>query len=363
MKLKCLHVILLVFLISLLDLFVFKLLDLRQTQPQHSFHMATNKSLDSSLVEQSLEDNNSSPVEQSLQENNYSLSDLPPKSALWTDKIHLCINFNLNGIKPNKQVTETLMSYYLPFFKKITLIFDGYWSRPDYVPELVDFISCDSHIGWYQHKCIRTCIQRGSEETKGFLYIADDMFINLTKMAELPTTKLWMVDSEVCSYSKILNLGHPGCEWPWWGPPTNGAKNLDIVIKSLPAKWKEQLVKTAGFPDHFKSYCTSDIIYIPQALVTDMTHVLDHIINTAKLFCEIATILAVNIVARNRTTLVNGYLWGDKSMAAIKQRATTAHFVHPVKLGLQAYLDIWIQFMEKELSINNRELQYQNKST
>ncbi len=339
MKLKCLHVVvLLVFVISLLDLLVFNLLDLQKIQ-QTQFHMVT-KQFDNEIF---------SLVEESLNKKGYSLSDLPPKPALWTDKVHLCINFNLNGIKPNKQVTETLMSYYLPFFKNITLIFNGdNWSRPDYVPEFVDFISCDSHIGWYQHKCLRSCIQRGSEETKGFLYIAEDMFINLTKMAELPITKLWIVGSAICRYSATQTLGHKGCEWGWWGPPTNGAKNLDIVIKSLPAKWME-LTKTAGFPDHFHAFCTSDIIYIPQALVTDMTHVLDHIISTAELFCEIATILAVNIVAPNRTTLVNGYLWGDRSMAAIKQRATTAHFVHPVKLGIRDHRDIWIQYMEKQL--------------
>ena len=273
-----------------------------------------------------------------------------PRPNLWTDKIHLCVNFNLNMIKPTKNVSDLLISYYHPFFKNITFIFNGNWSKPDYVPEYVDFISCDSHIGWYQHKCIRSCIHRGSEETKGFLYIADDMFINLTKMAELPTTKLWYIESEVRSYSCIQN----GCDWVWWGPPTYQAKKLDIVINSLPDKWKEQLVKTAGFPDNFKAYACSDIIYIPQALVTNMTDVLDHIINTAELFCEISTNLAMNIVAPDKVYLVNGYLWNNKGIAAIKQRANTAHFVHPVKLGIQAHRDIWIQYMEKQLSISNK---------
>ncbi|XP_064407012.1 uncharacterized protein LOC135351834 [Halichondria panicea] len=289
-------------------------------------------------------------VEQSLNKKGYSISDLPPKSALWTDKIHLCINLNLNGIKPSKAVIETQVSYYFPFFKNITVILNGdNFIRPDYVPEFVDVISCDSYYGWYQHKCIRSCIQRGSDDTEGFLYIADDMFINLTKMAELPTTKLWTIGSRVCSYSSIQTPGHEGCEWYWWDAPTYGAKNLDIVIKSLPAKWKEQLVKTAGFPDHFKAYCISDIIYIPQALVMNMTHVLDHIINTTELFCELATNLAMHIVAPDRITLLDGYLWDDKSVAAIKEMATTAHFVHPVKFGIREQRDIWIQNMEKQL--------------
>ena len=342
MKLKCIRVVLLVSAISLLNLLAFNLYyDLQQTELHMAIkHFYTDGSFYSSLVEQS------------LNKKGYSISDLPPKSALWTDKIHLCINLNLNGIKPSKAVIETQVSYYFPFFKNITLIFNGdNWSRPDYVPEFVDVISCDSHLGWYQHKCIRSCIQRGSKETEGFLYIADDMFINLTKMAELPTTKLWtVVESAVCSYSMIQTPGRKGCNWPWWGRPTYGAKNLDIVIKSLPAKWKEQLVETAGFPDHFIARSVSDIIYIPQALVTNMTHVLDHIINTTELFCEIATNLAVDIVAPDRTTFVYGYLWDDRSVAAIKKMATTAHFVHPIKLGIREQRDIWIQYMDKQLS-------------
>ena len=221
MKLKGL--VLLAFAVSLLELLVLtldiRIYDLLQQQNVHTA-ISRFRRLNSSLVERSLNKKgysisdlppkpalwtdkihqngsfNSSLVERSLNKKGYSISDLPPKPALWTDKIYLCINFNLNNVNPGKQVTETLLSYYLPFFKNITLIFNGdNWSRPDYVPEFVDVISCDSHRGWYQHKCIRSCIQRGSEETKGFLYIADDMFINLTKMAELPTTKLWSVGS------------------------------------------------------------------------------------------------------------------------------------------------------------------------
>ena len=67
----------------------------------------------------------SSVVEQSLNKKGYSISDIPPKSSLWTDKVHLCINFNFNKIKPSKVLTETLVSYYFPFFRNITLIFDG----------------------------------------------------------------------------------------------------------------------------------------------------------------------------------------------------------------------------------------------
>ena len=68
---------------------------------------------------------------------------------------------------------------------------------------LSNVISCDSHVGWYQQKCIRSCMQQGTEETKGYLYIADDMFINLAMMADLPTTKIWFTRTEPLDYWKI----------------------------------------------------------------------------------------------------------------------------------------------------------------
>ena len=292
-------------------------------------------------------------IESSLQKKGYSVTDLPPWSALWTDKIHLCVMFNLKGIKPRKDVTDILISYYFLFFENITLIFDGAnWERPDYVPEFVNVISCDSHEGWYQHKCIRSCMQQGTEETKGYLYIADDMFINLTMMSDLPRTKIWFSHMTQKNYSWILNPGPKGWDWDWWGPPANGSKNLELVINSLPVEWKDQLRKNAGFPEHFKSKAISDIIYIPHTLQDKMSVTLSFIINTTDLLGEIATCLAVNLVTSDYVTFRYGYLWGPdrNSIDYIKKRARTAHFVHPFKLGLNENVELWIKYMEKQLS-------------
>jgi len=61
-------------------------------------------------------------------------------------------------------------------------------------PDFVEIIRCDSSNGWYQHKCILQCLQSGHYDPKGYLYIADDMFINITMMSEYPIDKIWFVD-------------------------------------------------------------------------------------------------------------------------------------------------------------------------
>ena len=288
-------------------------------------------------------------VERSLRKKGYTLANIPPWSALWTDKVHLCVMFNLNGIGPKKGVTDLLVSYYYPFFRNITFIFDGTnWEKPDFLPEFVGLLSCDSHQGWYQHKCIRSCIHQGNEETKGYLYISDDMFINLTMMADLPATKLWFIDIIQKSYSWILSPGTKG--W-WWDPPFYNAEKLEHIINVMPKEWMEQLKSTAGFPDHFKVMGASDIIYVPQGLVPNLTTAIDFVINTnVDLFSEITTPLVVNIAAPQFIALEYGYIWENKgNIAVLEKKINSAQFAHPIKLGKEQERELWIRCMEEQL--------------
>ena len=313
-----------------------------------------------------IEDRYQQVIASNLNKMRYTLSDLPDPSELWTENVELCIMFNLNGMGINQEVIELLLAYYQPFFSHFTLLFDGdpaRTKRPKYLPNYVNVLGCDSHVGWYQHKCIRTCIQQGTTETKGFLYIPDDMFINVSKMAELPISKVWFTASNGPEgYSRIVEMArNTQPTWWWWGPPTNSAANLEIEINNLPPEWKDQLIKSAGFPDHFQAMATSDVIYVPQTIAPKMEQVLTHIIDTAPLFCEVATNLAVNIVAPDRVDLGYGYIWDNRSIEGINRAAQRAHFVHPVKLvGNKQHRDLWIQYMEKQMEIAIQKKQLAN---
>ena len=243
-----------------------------------------------------------------------------------------------------------LLSYYYPFFVKITLIFDG---NPQYnfssLPSFAKVLFCDSHLGWYQHKCIRKCINQGSNETQGYLYISDDMFINITKMAQLPRSKVWFLENAKKSFSWIQNPGAAGWGWQWWGPPYENSLKLTNIIYSFPKIWRNKLKKYSGFPDNFSVVATSDIIYIPQRVVPEILPVLDHIISHENLFCEIATALAVNVASPDFVKLEYGYLWADRSIQEIERKSLTAHFVHPIKLSQAEHAAVWVKNMEKQL--------------
>ena len=83
-----------------------------------------------------------------------------------------------------------------------------------------------------------------------------------------------------------------------------------------------------------------------------MTTVIDFIVNNTDLFCEIATCLAVDIAAPNQVAIFkSGYLWTpeERSVEGIEKAVKTAHFVHPVKLGVEQQRKLWIEYMEHQL--------------
>ena len=138
-------------------------------------------------------------------------------------------------------------------------------------------------------------------------------------------------------------------KWVWWGPPYNFAQKLKIVVKNLLTKWKNKLKATANFPENFQVHAISDIVYVPTSLVSNMTAVLSHIINTTDLFCEVAIPLAVSLVAPERVTLLRGYMDKVRSIALVKSMANTKHFIHPLKLSKKEYAELWIEYMETQL--------------
>ena len=265
---------------------------------------------------------------------------------MWTKNVRLCIMFNLKNMSPNKQVIYFMLSYYSYFFNHIMLLFDGEWSeKPDYLPKNIKFSGCKSTNGWYQHYCLRICLNETwneDGEPEGYLYIADDMFVNLTKMSLLPLSKVWCIRTTNINYTARASLGN---SWHWG----RALRPLETVVTNLPAKWKQVLVKYAGFPNCLPARATSDIIYVPHWLAGNITYGINYVIKTAHLIHEVALPLVVNIIApTDQVHFEYGYLWGNgRTMDMIKKKARRAHFVHPIKLSSRPRADLWESFMEQ----------------
>ena len=268
-----------------------------------------------------------------------------PQSFMWTKKVQLCIMFNLNNISPKKEVIDLLLSYYSIFFNHVMLLFDGDWyEKPSYIPENVAFSGCRSHNGWFQQHCLSICLNEtweNGDKPEGYLYIADDMFINLTKMSMLPLSKVWYLNMRTINYTARASLK----KWHW----KEVMKPLETVVNNLPAKWKQVLVKYVGFPNHMHASGTADLVYVPHSLAENMTDVLNYVIKTASLMSEVAFPLAIDIIApTDQAHFIQGYLWAaERTLENIKKTAKTAHFVHPLKLSSKNHIDLWKSFMEE----------------
>lgn len=247
-----------------------------------------------------------------------------------------------NSVHKSKTV-GLLLSYYLQFFDHITLLFSGQGplKKPHYAPDTVQALGCDSYYGWYQHKCLNICLSHADDHIRGFLYIADDMFINITKMGELDPSKIWCQRGKRYNYSKLTAMSKAELhkhKWYWFGFPHYNEEKLKRVVDSFPHKWIERLKQNTGFPNDFEIQAPLDIIYIPRSLASPMMEVLTFITNTTySLFCELAGPLAVGIVAQPSQKLqlsVHGYLWGkSRTLTMKREKAKTEHFVHPIKVG------------------------------
>ena len=276
----------------------------------------------------------------------YTIFTRPFASNLWTKKVQLCIMFNLNNIAPDEEAINLLLTYYSPLFNHIMLLFDGNRTKPNYLPKNVAFSSCFSGRGWFEHKCLRICLNETWHDSRpeGYLFIADDMFINLAMMSSLPLSQLWYLQPGNINYTARASLRNT---WHWnWA-----LKPLEDVIEHLPAEWKDIIVKV-GFPDRLPIAAVADIVYVPYSLAGTMTDVLTFITRTAQLISEVALPLAVDIVApTDRVNLIDGLMWGAErgNNRSIENRARKCHFVHPIKLSAAPQARLWETLMEEQL--------------
>ena len=283
----------------------------------------------------------------------FGLSVMSNKTVLWTRHIQLCVMYNtvINTVN-----IGFLLSYYIHFFNHITLISGTeIVTKANFIPDFVQLFNCNSNEGRYQHRCLKMCLENPARESvEGFLYIADDMFVDIAKMSKLDRTKLWAIPVIRLDYNKIIRESKEEVHkrWYWFGAPEYTEDYLQQTIEKLPREWIEAL-KRNGFPSNFETHAPSDIYFIPRSLVPRLVKVISFMVKaTDHLFCEVALPLSVGIITQpsERQVLFSGYLWGNQRTLPIKEdRAKVAHFVHPLKLSDKKDLKLWKNLMEDQL--------------
>ena len=291
-----------------------------------------------------------------LKQIGYTFPNLPDKSKLWTRNVQLCIMFNWGAAE---HTIKMLLAYYMRFFNSILLIRDDKWPNTEYLvdfPNAVNAISVDTKNGWYQQKALLKCLQSGNKNTTSYLFIPDDMFINITMMSTLPTSNIWLNEPRVFNFNDLNTFAKD--PWHWWKHPrgTHFQKKFISIVNALPLELKQSLSQNVGFPNRMHSHSIVDSVHIPQVFSGNLSNVLLYLIGKGNLFCEILIPLALDITAgpQNHSYFMECNLWsGDRTnLRSIRQCFETKHFIHPLKLSTGFGSDIWCMLMNEQMKRN-----------
>ena len=280
----------------------------------------------------------------------YVFPKLPKTASLWTKNVHLCIMFNWGSTEYR---TRLLLAYYMRFFDVITLFFEGESKISTYIPSHIEVFHVSTEHGHYQQRSLELCLKRFVTNVTSHLYIADDMFINITKMSQLSLSKIWFIPMSEHTFGGDSILGD---NWSWWRhPPGNTFYSRFVtVVNSLPQELKQILIDKVGFPNRIHGHAAADIIHIPHSYAANVTKVLDHISSVAELFCELAVPLAVDIAQpTGREEMGDNYLWSDdRDNPSIVQRfVDTGYYAHPLKMSTRFAADMWCRSMNNQIRL------------
>ena len=288
-----------------------------------------------------------------LKQIGYTFPKLPEKSKLWTRDVQLCIMFNWG---PTNHTIRKLLAYYMRFFSSIVLLFDEWPGEAiKGIPSAVIAIPVYTRHGWYQQRALLKCLESGNSNVTSYLYIPDDMFINITMLSTLPTSKAWLIEPRVFNFNDLAAFN--GDYWYWWhNSGTNFLERFVEIVNDLPHEWKQMLSQNVGFPNRIHGNAVVDVLHIPHAIVSNLSTVLVYLMNRRELFCEILVPLALDIAGpQDHVYFKDGNLWNaDRcNVNLIAEFARTKHFVHSLKLSSRFGSDIWCTLMSEQIERNS----------
>ena len=260
---------------------------------------------------------------------------------------------------PTKCTIRMLVVYYMRFFNSILLLIEDELPSEavEGIPSSVRAIRVDTKNGWYQQRALLKCLQNGNSNVTSYLHIPDDMFINISMLSTLPTSKVWLNEPRVFNFSNLEAFYKD--PWPWWKHPpgeTNFLERFVAIVNDLPYEWKQILSQNVGFPNRIHSNTIADSLHIPHALISNLTTVLVYLISRSDLFCEILLPLALDIAGpQDHVYFIHGNVWSaDRyNENLIMEFARTRHFVHSLKPSTRFGSDMWCMLMSEQIERNS----------
>ena len=261
-------------------------------------------------------------------------------------KIRLCVQFNTNFPLLEENINSTLKllhSHYAQYFDRIS--YTGSIPRPDYISEEIQYIQCnENQTGYFQQKCIVAHLESFPSED-GYLYIADDAFIDFSRLSKMPFDKIWIQEGQRYNITNAKEFKG----WYWWNSEY-GYNSLIDHWEKLPQSMKDKVAEATGSADIIRSNALADFVYIPQVSrkkFIEATKALAY--EDPPLFCEIALPIIADIAdGPNVIPLEECLLWEERRTTSnLRDSAVSGKcdVVHPFKLTNTKERLLWMEQM------------------
>ncbi|XP_071086221.1 uncharacterized protein [Haliotis cracherodii] len=138
----------------------------------------------------------------------------------------------------------------------------------------LSFIELDIGDGWFGHNCLIQAMKM-QFRVDGYLYISDDVLLNMWNIHLSPLNKLWVYRSSVVQQSEPMT-------WDRLKNPKVGLKTYKAALEALNfvdahryTLFTEMLLNNSGFENGF-FIGASDIAYVPEHYKDDFLYYMEH---------------------------------------------------------------------------------------
>lgn len=244
------------------------------------------------------------------------------------NNILLVVNYNW----PFYHTIAHIEAFYKDFFPNI--VFYGP-KRGNGVHVLVNYY-------WYFAYRILADAMIRYPDYDGYLYINDDVMLNLWNFDRFDSNKIWFVWLKPIAWAYASRSK----DWCWW-KSSMGSSAIRPCLQDLPDLYKKNYIENMG--QNNLTHGGSDVLYIPQRLRTDYIN-LAHFFYDYRVILEIAMpSICCCLESIDRWEIFNAkYLWGPEQKKLFDLYSKELDYIHPVKLTKKEN----VEFVKKQLGID-----------
>ncbi|XP_048258260.1 probable glycosyltransferase STELLO1 isoform X1 [Haliotis rufescens] len=254
------------------------------------------------------------------------------KRTITYPNLLLIVVFNFPHYE-NLAFLETMYSFHFPHIVYCGTNKDQFQNYTKLLLKNVTFIEVDIGGGWFAQNCLIQAMKM-QYTVDGYLYIGDDVLLNIWNIPILPLDRLWLFNSSVLQPSDKTN-------WMWFSNPKVGLKTYQAALAALKLLdahkykiFKQMISRNSGKNDSL-FFGGADIAYVPNKYKDDVLFFMEHF-SKFNLFVEIIfhTVFGGTEKWDNVFRMPGTYLWSAGERDHIEKYYNKNDvFLHPVKIS------------------------------